>query len=54
MFDLLLIAVIVAFFVVGAVIVRLLDGMIARADTETEPGEEEHETPRLESGGTTS
>jgi hypothetical protein len=36
MTDILLIAVIVAFFVVAAVVVRLLDGMIAHSDTEEE------------------
>jgi hypothetical protein len=41
MTDVLVIAVIVAFFVVGAVVVRLLDGMIAHAGTDADPGDED-------------
>jgi hypothetical protein len=41
MWDVLLIAVIVAFFVVAAAVVHLLDGMITRAGTDAEPGDEE-------------
>lgn len=44
--DVLLIAVIVAFFVVGAVVVRLLDGMIAHAGTDAEPDDEPSELGR--------
>jgi len=38
--DVVLIAVIVAFFVAGALVVRLLDGMITRAGTDADPGDE--------------
>ena len=40
MTDVVLIAVIVAFFVAGAGVVRLLDGMIAKSGTDTDPGDE--------------
>ena len=40
MTDVLLIAVIVAFFVAAAGVVRLLDRMITRAGTDTGPGDE--------------
>ena len=40
MTDVLLIAVIVAFFVATAIVVRLLDGMIAHAGIDAEPGDE--------------
>ena len=50
MMDVLLIAVIVAFFVAAALVVRLLDGMIAHAGTDTEP-DDEAPGPRLEPGG---
>jgi hypothetical protein len=39
--DVVLIAVIVAFFVAGAGVVRLLDGMIARSGSDADPGDEE-------------
>jgi hypothetical protein len=39
MWDVLLIAVIVAFFVVAAIVVRLLDGMITRSGIDAEPDE---------------
>jgi hypothetical protein len=52
MTDVLLIAVIVAFFVAGAVVVRLLDRMITRAGTDTGPGDEGAEA-ELEPGGRT-
>jgi hypothetical protein len=45
--DVVLIAVIVAFFVAGAGVVRLLDGMIARSGTDADPGDE----AELEPGG---
>jgi hypothetical protein len=38
--DVVLIAVIVAFFVAGAGVVRLLDGMITRAGLDADPGDE--------------
>ena len=41
MTDVVLIAVIVAFFVAGAGVVRLLDGMIANSGTDADPGDEE-------------
>jgi len=44
MADVLLIAVIVAFFVTAAIVVRLLDGMIAHAGTDIEPGDEPPDT----------
>jgi hypothetical protein len=47
MADVLLIAVIVAFFVAAALVVRLLDGMIAHADTDDDPDDE---APRPELG----
>ena len=47
MTDVVLIAVIVAFFVAGAGVVRLLDGMIARSGTDADPGDE----AELEPGG---
>jgi len=50
MTDVLLIAVIVAFFVAAALVVRLLDGMIARSGTDTEADDEAPE-PRLGPGG---
>jgi len=50
MWDVLLIAIIVAFFVVGAIVVRLLDGMITRAGTDTGPDDEPPDT-QLEPGG---
>jgi hypothetical protein len=40
MTDVLLIAVIVAFFVAAAFVVRLLDGMIAHVGTDADPGDE--------------
>ncbi len=40
MWDVLLIAIIVAFFVVAAVVVRLLDGMITRSGIDADPGDE--------------
>ena len=40
MWDVLLIAIIVAFFVVAAIVVRLLDGMITRSGFDTDPGDE--------------
>ena len=40
MTDVVLIAVIVAFFVAGAFVVRLLDGMITRAGLDADPGDE--------------
>jgi hypothetical protein len=50
MTDVVLIAVIVAFFLAGAGVVRLLDGMIAHAGTDADPGDE---TPGSEPGGPT-
>ena len=50
MTDVLLIAVIVAFFVAGAGVVRLLDRMIAHAGTDAEPGDEVP-GPELDPGG---
>ena len=47
MTDVVLIAVIVAFFAAGAVVVRLLDGMIARSGLDADPGDE----AELEPGG---
>jgi hypothetical protein len=44
MTDVLVIAVIVAFFVIGAVVVRLLDGMITHAGIDGD-GDEETEVP---------
>jgi hypothetical protein len=41
MWDVLLIVIIVAFFVLGAIVVHLLDAMIERAGTDAEPGDEE-------------
>ena len=41
MTDVLAVAVIVAFFVAAAIVVRLLDGMIAHAGTDAEPADEE-------------
>ena len=41
MTDVLLIAVIVAFFAAAAGVVRLLDRMITRAGTDTGPGDED-------------
>jgi hypothetical protein len=38
MTDVLAVAVIVAFFVVAAIVVRLLDGMISRGGTDYAPG----------------
>jgi hypothetical protein len=38
--DVVLIAVIVAFFVAGAFVVRLLDGMITRAGIDADPGDD--------------
>jgi len=52
MTDVLLIAVIVAFFVAAAGVVRLLDRMITRAGTDTGPADEEA-GPELELGGPT-
>jgi hypothetical protein len=49
MSDIILIATIVAFFVAGAVLVRVLDHMIATAGTDAESGEDESERG-LESG----
>jgi hypothetical protein len=40
MWDVLLIGVIVAFFVAAAIVVRLLDRMIAHSDTDAAPGDE--------------
>jgi len=48
MTDVLLIAVIVAFFVAAAGVVRLLDHMIAHSGTDADPGDE---APEPESGG---
>jgi hypothetical protein len=47
MTDVLVIAVIVAFFVVGAVVVRLLDGMITHAGID---GDGDDEPPELGPG----
>ena len=44
MWDVLLIAIIVALFVVAAIVVHLLDGMIARAGTDADPGDEDPES----------
>ena len=52
MWDVLFIAVIVAFFVVAAIVVRLLDGMITRSGIDADPGDEPADT-RLEPGGRT-
>ena len=52
MTDVLLIAVIVAFFVAAAIVVRLLDGMITQAGTDADPGDEPPDT-RLKPGGLT-
>jgi hypothetical protein len=41
MTDVVLIAVIVAFFAAGAGVVRLLDRMITRAGSDADPGDEE-------------
>ena len=41
MWDVLLIAVILAFFVAAAIVVRLLDRMIAHAGPDADPGEPE-------------
>jgi hypothetical protein len=52
--DVVLIAVIVAFFVAGAGVVRLLDGMIANSGTDADPGDEAELEPgeaELERGG---
>jgi hypothetical protein len=50
MTDVLLVVVIVAFFVAAAAVVRLLDGMISRAGTDADPGEEASAS-ELEPGG---
>ena len=50
MTDVLLIAVIVAFFVAAAGVVRLLDRMIARSGTDVDP-DDEAAGPELEPGG---
>jgi len=50
MTDVLLIAVIVAFFVAGAGVVRLLDRMITHSGTDADPGDEEAGS-ELEPGG---
>ena len=50
MTDVILIAVIVAFFVVAAIVVRLLDGMITHSGIEADPGDEPPDT-QLEPGG---
>ena len=44
MWDVLLIAVIVAFFVVAAIVVRLLDGMITHAGIDADPSDEPPDT----------
>jgi len=49
MTDVILIAVIVAFFVTGALLVRVLDQMIAHAGRDADPDDEASEPP-LESG----
>jgi hypothetical protein len=49
--DVLLIAVIVAFFVAGAGIVGLLDRMIAHAGTDADPGGDEDTGPEFEPDG---
>jgi hypothetical protein len=47
MTDVILVAVIVAFFVAGALLVRALDGMITRAGPDSDSGDEASpETPR--------
>lgn len=47
MTDVILVAVIAAFFVAGALLVRALDGMITRAGSDSDSGDEAPpETPR--------
>jgi hypothetical protein len=41
--DVILIAVIVAFFVAGALLVRVLDHMIAHAGSDSDPGDDASE-----------
>ena len=45
MTDVLAVAVIVAFFVAAAILVRLLDGMISRGCTDYAPGAEPDDEP---------
>jgi hypothetical protein len=46
--DVVLVATIVAFFVAAALLVRVLDRMIASSSDEPDPGEEEAAAPRSE------
>jgi len=43
--DVLAVAIIVAFFVSAAIVVRLLDGMISRGGTDYAPGDDPDDEP---------
>jgi hypothetical protein len=43
--DVLAVAIILAFFVAAAIVVRLLDGMISRGGTDYAPGDDPDDEP---------